>query len=65
VDLSVIKFFPVAEGKKLEFRSEFFNSFNMTNFANPVNLKASANFGQIVRTSTGSRVIQFALKFNF
>jgi hypothetical protein len=26
---------------------------------------ASANFGQIVRTSTGSRVIPFALKFNF
>jgi hypothetical protein len=65
VDFSVVKFFPVTEGKKLEFRSEFFNLLNMTSFANPVNIKASANFGQIVRTSTGSRVIQFAMKFNF
>ena len=65
IDFSVVKFFPVGEGKKLEFRSEFFNLFNMTSFANPVNIKASANFGQIVRTSTGSRVIQFAMKFNF
>lgn len=73
IDFSVVKFFPVAEGKKLEFRSEFFNLFNMTSFANPVNLPARATaaappnpiLGQIVRTSTGSRVIQFALKFNF
>jgi hypothetical protein len=30
-----------------------------------VNIRASANFGQIVRTSTGPRVIQFGLKYNF
>ncbi len=65
VDFSVVKFFPVSEGKKFEFRTELFNVFNWTNFANPVNIRASANFGQIVRTSTGPRVIQFAFKFNF
>ena len=65
VDLSIIKFFPVTEAKRFEFRAELFNAFNTPSFANPVIIRASANFGQIVRTSTGSRVIQFAFKFNF
>jgi len=65
VDISLIKYFPFTEQKKLEFRAEFFNAFNMVSFANPINLLASANDGQIVATTTGPRVIQFALKFNF
>jgi hypothetical protein len=65
VDISIIKYFPVTEKTKLEFRGEFFNAFNMVSFADPVNILASANVGQIVETSTGPRVIQFALKFSF
>jgi len=65
VDISLIKYFPLTERKKLEFRAELFNAFNMVSFANPINLLASANDGQIVATTTGPRVIQFALKFNF
>jgi len=65
VDISLIKYFPIIEGVKLEFRSEFFNAFNMVSFENPINLVASANNGQIVATTTGPRVIQFALKLNF
>ena len=65
IDISLIKYFPVTETMRFEFRSEFFNAFNMVSFANPINLLASANVGQIVATSTGPRVIQFALKFNF
>ena len=57
--------FPITERTKLEFRSEFFNAFNTVSFANPVNILASANVGQIVETTTGPRVIQFALKLNF
>ncbi|MBV8672529.1 MAG: carboxypeptidase regulatory-like domain-containing protein [Acidobacteriaceae bacterium] len=64
VDISIVKFFPIGD-KRVEFRSEFFNAFNNVSFANPVNILASANVGQIVSTSTGPRVIQFALKFNF
>jgi hypothetical protein len=63
-DISIVKFFPIGE-RQLEFRSEFFNAFNSVSFANPVNILASENVGQIVTTTTGSRVIQFALKFNF
>jgi hypothetical protein len=65
IDFSVVKFFPIDEQMKFEFRTEFFNLTNTPSFANPVNSRASANFGQIVRTTTGSRVIQFAFKFNF
>lgn len=65
VDISVIKYFPVTEQIKVEFRGEFFNAFNMVSFANPVSLLSSAADGQIVETSTGPRVIQFALKLNF
>jgi len=64
-DLSIMKLFPVKEGQRVEFRAEFFNLFNNVNFANPVNIASSANFGQIVDTTTGPRVIQFALKYVF
>lgn len=64
-DLSVVKFFPVFEQQKLEFRAEFFNLFNQVNFANPINVVTAPGFGQIVATSTGPRVIQFALRYTF
>ncbi len=64
-DFAVIKAFPVREKQSLEFRAEFFNLFNNVNFDNPINIASSANFGQIVATSTGPRVIQFALKYTF
>jgi hypothetical protein len=65
VDISLIKYFSFTERTKLEFRSEFFNAFNTVNFQNPDNVIASPSYGQILATSTGPRVIQFALKLNF
>ncbi len=65
VDISIIKRFPITETSKLEFRTEFFNAFNQASFANPINILASLDRGQIVATTTGPRVIQFALKFDF
>ncbi len=65
-DLSIMKSFPVTESQRVEFRTEFFNLFNNVNWANPVNIVSpSGNFGQIASTTTGPRVIQFALKYNF
>ena len=65
-DISVVKFFPITERTKLEFRSEFFNAFNLVSFANPLNIVQSpGTVGRIVSTTTGPRVIQFALKVNF
>lgn len=65
VDFSIVKFFPITERIKMEFRTEFFNVFNNVNFANPINIVESAPVGQIVETTTGPRVIQFALKVTF
>ena len=65
-DFSIMKSIPVTESQRVEFRAEFFNLFNNVNFANPVNIiYPSSNFGSIVSTSTGPRVVQFALKYNF
>ena len=75
VDISLIKFFPVTERIKVEFRSEFFNAFNTVSFENPINIVespviivhglATTTDGHIVATTTGPRVIQFALKLTF
>ena len=64
-DLGVDKTFRLPrEGMGLQFRSEFFNVLNHTNFGNPdVNISDSA-FGTI-RTTFAARQIQFALKLLF
>ena len=64
-DFSIMKSIPVTESQRVEFRAEFFNLFNNVNWANPINVASSANFGQIASTTTGPRVIQFALKYTF
>ena len=51
----------------LEFRSEFFNLFNRTQFAPPNTSVGAANFGVVTSTAAGTnpRLIQFGLKFIF
>jgi hypothetical protein len=46
----------------LEFRGEFFNAFNLVNFALPVNILRGSGFGVINHTAGTSRQIQFSLK---
>jgi hypothetical protein len=66
VDFSLVKFFPVTEKSRIEFRAEFFNIFNFVNFAQPNNNGfVPSTFGQITATSAGPRIIQFALKYSF
>ena len=62
-DLSAGKELTFAERYRLEFRSEFFNAFNHTSFANPNVSPESPNFGRTFSTSVGPRTIQFGLKF--
>ena len=64
-DFALIKSIPFKERQAGEFRAEFFNLFNNVNFANPINIVTSQNFGQIAATSTGPRVIQFGFKYIF
>ena len=66
VDMGVIKFIPIKEKIRAEFRSEFFNLFNNVNFALPNNnVLVPATLGRITSTSAGPRVVQFALKLGF
>jgi hypothetical protein len=60
-DLSVLKDFVFREPLRLQFRSEFFNAFNQTNFSNPTTTVNSSAFGRI-RAAQDGRLIQLALK---
>jgi hypothetical protein len=68
-DLSLTKKFSLSERLNMQFRSEFFNLFNRTNFNNPNPVvyasatgEPSPTAGVISSTSTTSRQIQFGLK---
>lgn len=65
VDFSMIKRTRISERTNIEFRAEFFNVFNHTNFFTGENQTiTSTTFGQVTDTFD-PRIIQFALKFNF
>ncbi len=67
-DISIIKDTPLGrrasgtEVVNLQFRSEFFNIFNIVNFGLPANTIRGSGFGEISRTAGNSRQIQFSLK---
>ena len=64
-DLGLHKDFPLwSEVRKLEFRTEFFNLMNKTNFQAPNFTAGSSAFGTI-RSTFPARVIQMALKIVF
>jgi len=73
-DLSLIKQIPfgLTESTSLEFRAEFFNIFNRTNFDDPntgvfrtSSGRVGGTFGKSEATTDTSRQIQFALRINF
>lgn len=65
VDISAIKYFPVTEKIKLQFRAEAYNAFNHANFANPATNSATVTgFGQITSVDP-ARQFQLALKLTF
>jgi hypothetical protein len=55
----------IREGATLQFRSEFFNTFNHPQFANPGTSVTAATYGRITAMTVSPRVIQFALKYSF
>ncbi len=64
-DLGLHKDFSLwRENKKLEFRSEFFNLFNKTNFQAPNSSRSDSAFGTIT-SAFPARIIQFALRLVF
>jgi hypothetical protein len=63
-DFSAIKYFTIHEDIKLQFRGEFFNFLNHTNFGIPETRITQSNFGQI-RSTYPARQVQLALKLMF
>jgi len=54
LDFSLVRYFPVSEGKNFEFRVEFFNLFNHPNLANPIsNLNALVASGGRIDPAMG------------
>ena len=74
-DASIVKNFQLTEGKRLQFRTEFFNMFNRPNFRPPRTGLwrrsgrreglVDTRGGQITETRISGRQIQFGLKFIF
>jgi hypothetical protein len=75
LDLSLFRFFPIGERKRLEARIEVGNIFNWAVFANPNNNFTSGSFGQITGISGGSgaqsnaaypeRQVRLSVRFSF
>lgn len=63
-DFSVLKNFHISESRYVQFRSEFFNVFNHTNFNNPNSQIDTAQGGRVF-SAGDPRIIQFALKLYF
>jgi Carboxypeptidase regulatory-like domain len=64
-DLVISKKTPINERWNTEFRAEFYNAWNHTQFANPDGNFSDSTFGQILKIREGPRVIQFGFKVLF
>jgi len=64
-DLALLKTIQLSEAKRIDFRAEFFNMFNHTQFYTPDgNTSDGSQFGQVTQ-ARDPRLVQFALKFFF
>ena len=71
LDMSIARDFPFTERVALQFRAEYFNLFNHTNFGDP-NVTLNSSFGEVTGTTPQNgasandpRIAQFSLKLNF
>lgn len=67
VDMALVKTFRPVERVRIQFRSEFFNALNRTQFGWPDTGLGSNTFGQVTSTAPGAspRNIQLGLRVNF
>jgi len=63
-DLVIAKKTPISERLSTEFRAEFYNAWNHTEFENPDGNFSDSTFGQVLK-ARDPRVMQFALKLMF
>ena len=66
IDMSVSKTFDIWHEQRLEFRANFFNAFNIADYAGPDSLISDgSNFGKITGTINNNRSTQLVLKYVF
>jgi hypothetical protein len=63
-DLDLGKRFHIRENHYLQFRGEFFNTFNKVNLGNPGTTLGTPSFGRI-SSAAAARTVQLALKYGF
>jgi hypothetical protein len=64
-DISVSKTTALTEQVRLQFRSEFFNIFNRTQFSTPGLQQGNPTFGIVTAVRNQPRLVQFALRLQF
>jgi hypothetical protein len=64
IDMGLYKDFHITEHNVIQFRGEFFNIFNHTNFSGVSTAYGSGNFGQIT-SALDPRIVEFALRYRF
>jgi hypothetical protein len=63
-DMALYKTFKIGEHSGFQFRSEFFNIFNHTNFSAVATGVGSGNYGQVT-SALDPRILELALRFDF
>lgn len=63
-DMGLYKDFAITERARLQFRSEFFNVFNHTNFAGINATFGSGAYGQVT-SALDPRILEFSLRLHY
>jgi hypothetical protein len=64
-DIMISRTQRIKERVNVQFRAEFYNAFNTTQFGDPVGGVTERNFGKILGLRAGSRTIQFGLRISY
>ena len=64
-NVSLVKYFPIKERMKLEFRAECYDAFNHPNLSDPNTTVTGTTFGTVTSQAGLSREFQGALKLTF
>jgi hypothetical protein len=65
IDLAASKSFAITESQYIEFRTDFFNAFNIASYDNPDNRVQDGTFGKITNVRSLPRQIQMSLHYTF
>ena len=64
-DMSLLKATKIGEKLNVQFRAEFFNTFNHPRFAAPNNTITDGAVGKVTNQANNPRLIQFSLRINY